>query len=385
MPLKILIAPDKFKGTLTARAAAQAIAHGWRKTRPQDALTLLPMSDGGDGFGEIMGRLLGAKVQTVRTVDAARRPCTARWWWEQKTRTAVIESAGVIGLAMLPPGTFHPFALDTFGLGAVIQAASAKGAQRCLIGIGGSATNDGGFGLARALGWEFLDRAGGLIKCWTDLHTLAEVRAPRRRRWFKELLVAVDVQNQLLGRRGATHVYGPQKGLKPSELAAAENNLRRLARVMSREGLNFQTHPGAGAAGGLGFGLLTFFGGRTEPGFDLFARYSKLEERLRPADWVITGEGGLDASTLMGKGVGQIARRCCELRIRCLALAGEINNRSKILRRFSEAHALTDLTSLKSAKSNPELWLGDLARQVAANRGENPQARTCFDRLPQVL
>lgn len=366
MPLKILIASDKFKGTLTAQAAARAIARGWRKVRPGDALELLPMSDGGDGFGEIIGHLVGAKIQTVRTVDAARRPCLARWWWERNTRTAIIESAGVIGLAMLPPGKFHPFELDTFGLGAVIRAASAKGAKKCILGIGGSATNDGGFGLARALGWEFRDRAGGVIGRWTDLHTLADVRAPGRRGWFDELLVAVDVKNPLLGVRGATRVYGPQKGLKASELAAAEKGLRRLSRVMAREGAGFQTHPGAGAAGGLGFGLLTFLGGRAEPGFDLFGRFAKLADRLRAADLVITGEGRLDESTLMGKGVGQIARRCRALKIPCIALAGALADRDQVQRRFAEAHALTDLTTLAGAKSNPDRWLQKLSQQVAA-------------------
>ena len=138
MPLKVLVVPDKFKGSLTAQAAVAAIARGWRKARPQDTLELLPMSDGGDGFGEIISGLLGAKAQSVKTVDAAHRPCRARWWWAARTRTAVIESATVIGLAMLPAKKHHPFELDTFGLGKVIQAASTRKAKRCLIGIGDS-------------------------------------------------------------------------------------------------------------------------------------------------------------------------------------------------------------------------------------------------------
>src|SRR5258707_2429057 len=153
--MNILIIPDKFKGTLTAEAAAQAIARGWNATRPDDLLDLLPMSDGGDGFGEVLSGLLGAKVQNLRTINAAHRPCAAKWRWQPTTRTAIIESATVIGLANLPPKRFHPFELDTYGLGAVIEAASDKGARRCFVGIGGSATNDGGFGLARSLGWQF--------------------------------------------------------------------------------------------------------------------------------------------------------------------------------------------------------------------------------------
>ena len=132
MALKVLIIPDKFKGTLTAHEAAAAMARGWRKVRCADVLELLPMSDGGDGFGGVMSELLGARRQMIKTVDAAHRPCRARWWWEAKSKTAIIESAEVVGLAKLPPKKFHPFKLDTFGLGAVIRAAAAKGARRCV-------------------------------------------------------------------------------------------------------------------------------------------------------------------------------------------------------------------------------------------------------------
>jgi len=139
--LKLLIVPDKFKGTLTARAAANAIACGWRTVRPQDSIRLFPMTDGGDGFGAVFSSLLDARIQKVKTFDAAHRPINAHWWCDSKT--AIIESATAIGLAKLPPGKFHPFTLDTSGLAAVIRAASQKEATRCLMGIGGSATNDG--------------------------------------------------------------------------------------------------------------------------------------------------------------------------------------------------------------------------------------------------
>ncbi|HLX70451.1 MAG TPA: glycerate kinase, partial [Verrucomicrobiae bacterium] len=215
--MKILVIPDKFKGTLTASEAAEAIARGWRKVRPRDIVELLPMSDGGDGFGETVGSLLHARVRTIRTIDAAHRKCTAKWWWEPKSRTAIIESANVIGLAKLPPGKFHPFELDTFGLGALIRTAVDQGARRCIIGIGGSATNDGGFGLARACGWKFWDPDNAPIQQWIELHRLARISSPKHRRPFKELIVAVDVQNRLLGARGATRVYGPQKGLRPQD------------------------------------------------------------------------------------------------------------------------------------------------------------------------
>jgi glycerate kinase len=364
--LKVLIAPDKFKSTLSAGAAAAAIARGWGRSRPQDALALLPITDGGDGFGEVMGRLLGARPQTVETVDAAHQSCRARWWWEPKTKTAVIESAAVIGLAMLRPRRFHPFHLDTFGLGAVFHGALAKGARRCLVGIGGSATNDGGFGLARALGWQFLDGSGQRIDQWLGLARLAAVPRPEPQPWFEELLVAVDVQNLLLGPRGATRVYGPQKGLRPRDFPLAERCLRRLATTLKRElRRDFAVVPGAGAAGGLGFGLLAFAHGKLEPGFDLFARQAGLTRRLRSVDLVITGEGALDDSSFMGKGVGQIARQCRRLGIGCIGLAGAVSVSASKRRVFIQTHSLTEVTSLDRAKAEPSRWLAELAKVVA--------------------
>jgi glycerate 2-kinase len=372
MPRRVLIVPDKFKGTLTASAAARAMARGWRQACPHDSLDLLPMSDGGDGFGEVTSALLRARSRRVKVVDAAHRPCLARWWWEPRTRTAIIESAAVIGLAMLPPKRFHPFQLDTQGLAAVVRAAAERGATRCLMGIGGSATNDGGFGLARGLGWRFLDGSGQLIESWTDLHRLECILAPRRHRCFARCLVATDVANPLLGPRGATRVYGPQKGLRPQDFAPAERCLGRMAQVVKEQfGRDFAREPGAGAAGGLGFGLLAFLGAELQPGFDLFARHAALERHLRAADLVITGEGALDRSTLMGKGVGRIAQRCRQLKIPCMALAGTVSASLGPDGGFTEVRALTELTTPAQAKSKAADWLERLARQAAGRKSED--------------
>ena len=391
-PLRVLVVPDKFKGTLPAAAAAEAIVRGWRNRRPDDTFDRLPISDGGDGFGEVMRTLLRARRRRTPCLDAAHRPCVASWWWEPKTRTAIIESAAVIGLAMLPERggparasletshsptrrprfcapaiPFDPFDLDTFGLGLLLRAVAAKGARRCLIGLGGSATNDAGFGLARALGWEFLGPGGLPLERWTDLPDLACIRPPKRRRWFSEVVAAVDVTNPLLGRRGASRVYGPQKGLRPQDLARAERCLRRLARVASREwGRDLAREPGAGAAGGLGFGLRAFLGARLEPGFDLLARQANLARHLRQADLVITGEGAIDDSTFMGKGVGRIASECQALGIPCLGLAGMVQGRGARRSPFTGLLALTDLANPEQAKARAAFWLERLAEHAAA-------------------
>ena len=421
--LNVLIAPDKFKGTLTARQAAEAIAEGWKRVRPADKLTLLPISDGGDGFGEVLSHVWDAKQKSVRTIDAAHRPLRARWWWEPKRKAAIIESAAVIGLAQLPPKRFHPFHLDTYGLGAVIRAASRQGARRCIIGIGGSATNDGGFGLAVALGWQFLDAAGRKIETWPHLNKLEHIVPPKRLakagarartaesfpldraplpnreskralpkgspspgaageasvknrsnpgrgegepvKLFDEITVAVDVQNPLLGKNGATRIYGPQKGLRTRDFIKAEDSLRRLAHIAKRDlGLDLKDEPGTGAAGGLGFGLAAFLAARLEPGFHLFAREARLATKLRHTDLVITGEGRLDASTAMGKGVGELARLCRKLGIPCIGLAGEVVPTQK-LKNFSQTAGITDLTDDRLAKKRPAFWLARLADAVA--------------------
>lgn len=369
--VRVLIAPDKFKGTLTARAVATAIARGWRRSRPQDELVVLPISDGGDGFGSVMAALTGARSVTTKTVNAAGQRCSVRWWWDAAGKIAIIESARVIGLAMLPPGRFHPFQLDTHGLAAVLRAAAKRGARRCVVGIGGSATNDGGFGLARGLGWKFFDGSGGEILCWTELTRLACIGRPSVRAWPKQVIVAVDVQNRLLGAGGCTRVYGPQKGLRPRDFPKAEAALRRLASVVSRQfGIDVANQCGAGAAGGLGFGLVAFAGAKLTPGFELVANEAKLDAQLRRADLVITGEGRLDRSTLMGKGVGELAARCRSRGVDCIALGGDVADREALAGKFSCVGALTDLTSPDRAQAEAKLWLERLAQRTARQIGQ---------------
>jgi len=326
MSLRILIVPDKFKGTLTARQAAAAIAKGWREVRPDDSIEELPMTDGGDGFGEVLGPMLKARRKTCVTVDSVGRAREAVWWLEPDTATAIVETAQVIGLALLPAGKYHPFQLDTFGIGAVFRQAKQAGARRLYAGLGGSSTNDGGFGLARSLGWKFLDARGTELRMWTELDQLARVEAPLQSVGFAELILAVDVANPLLGAEGASRIYGPQKGLGAGDLLKAEACLGRLAEIMKiLTDEDFSLQAGAGAAGGLGFGLKAFCGGTFQSGGDIFATLSRLEQRIQEADLILTAEGALDAQTLMGKGVGVIAEAAARAGKRCLCLAGSVS------------------------------------------------------------
>ncbi|HEX3719390.1 MAG TPA: glycerate kinase [Verrucomicrobiae bacterium] len=361
--MRVLIVPDKFKGTLTAHQAAQSIATGWRSARRGDFLDRVPMSDGGDGFGEVLSDLLGARPRNIQTLDAAHRSRQAVWWWQCADKLAIVESAKVVGLATLPPREFHPFQLDTAGLAKNLKAAATAKARQCLIGIGGSATNDGGFGMARALGWKFLDAAGNDLDEWWRLRDLASTRRPAAALKLR-VTVAVDVSNPLLGPEGCSRVYGPQKGLY--EFDWAEKCLERMALVLQRQhGIDCAKIPGAGAAGGLGFGLMAFVGAKLESGFELFARYSKLEKRIAAADMVVTGEGALDLQTHMGKGVGEIAALCVRSRIPCVALAGKIDPSPKHARAFTHARALTELTDARQAQARAAHFLEKLAREVA--------------------
>lgn len=366
MGLRVLIVPDKFKGTLTAQQAAEAIARGWSSVRSEDAVELMPMSDGGDGFGLVLSDLLGAETRTTKTVDAAHRTILAEWWWEPKSATAIIEAARVNGLAQLPRGKFHPFELDTFGLGQVLRDAAAAGAKRCVMGIGGSATNDGGFGVARAMGWEFFNAQSAFIERWTDLHTLSQIKIPQRERWFDEFSVAVDVNNPLLGQVGCTRVYGPQKGVKEADFEFVERCLGCLVNVAQQE-LHVSTagEPGAGAAGGLGFGLRTFLGATLTPGFELFMKLSNLVEQIREADVVVTGEGAIDEQTLMGKGVGELAGLCRKLGKPCIGLAGVVTNPEKAGELFTDVHSMISLTSADEAKADAGKWLQEVAARSA--------------------
>lgn len=369
-PLRVLVCPDKFKGTLTATAAAQAIADGWREARPNDHLDLLPISDGGDGFGELLGHHLGAAEQSCDTVDAAHRPLRTTWWWLPHTRTAIVESARVIGLTILPPGRFHPFELDTYGLGLVLREVGARRPRMTLVGIGGSATNDAGFGMARALGWRFLDADRKAITRWPELARLERIIGFSSTHRPGAITVAVDVENPLLGPRGATRVYGPQKGLRLRDFRPAEQALQRVIDVMRRQRrkeARGATRAGAGAAGGLGFGLGAFLRATIEPGFEIFANTTGFRERMRQADVVVTGEGAIDTTTVrMGKGVGRVARLGRQLRKPCLGLAGLVQLPGASAAPFTRVSGIApDLTSADEARAHAAKWLTVLARQAA--------------------
>ena len=306
--MRILIAPDKFKGSLSAPAAAEAIARGLQAVWPDAELDLAPIADGGEGFAESLAVALGAEWVNVASQDAIGRPIQARYAWLPGESLAVLEMSEASGLHRIAADERDSLRADTFGTCVLIAHAAARGARRILVGLGGSATTDGGAGAARALGFRFLDGHGREFPATAEtLPSLARIERPSDLR-LPEIFAACDVQNPLLGPRGAARVYGPQKGADARAVELLESALSRLADVCAASlGCDHRDVPGSGAAGGLGFGLLTFCNAAIRPGFDMIAETLHLGARIAAADLVITGEGRIDDQTLDGKGPAGVA------------------------------------------------------------------------------
>jgi glycerate 2-kinase len=314
--MRILIAPDKFKGTLNAREVAQNIAKGLLDVVPDAQIEIVSMADGGEGTAEAICDARGCTWLECKAHDPLGREIDARYGWIDQERLAVMEMSEAAGMRRLSESERDPIRATTFGVGEMILDATKRGAKEIIIGLGGSATNDGGFGMARALGFRFdyeREQGQGPVQVRvTDLLELKEIRRPTDL-VLPTIIAAVDVKNRLLGENGATRVFGPQKGATKSDLDNLERALTRLADVVGTEfEFDYRNQPGAGAAGGLGFGLLSFCGATIRPGFEVVAEAVGLESKMKDADLVITGEGSLDRQTLEGKtpaGVAQVARK----------------------------------------------------------------------------
>lgn len=305
--MRILVAPDKFRGTLTARQAAEAFATGWRRTRPGDELDLVPMADGGEGTMDTLVDALGGERVRVRVPGPLGDPVDAAYGMVPGVAggTGVIEMSAASGLSRLAEGRRDPMRTTTAGTGALIRAAIGSGARDLLVCLGGSATNDGGTGMASALGYRFLDAEGALLEPGGGaLVSLARIDTVGVIPELSGVRVvgACDVDNPLTGPTGASATFGPQKGASADEVAVLDHALGHLAAVVHRDlGVAWKDEPGAGAAGGLGFGLLSFCGARLRPGVDVVMDAVGLHDRIRRADLVITGEGSFDAQSLHGK------------------------------------------------------------------------------------
>ena len=323
---RILIAPTAFKGTLSPWSAARAMARGAARAYPTSDRRILPLSDGGDGFLEAL--LHGRRGDLVWTEaeDALGRRRPVAWGALDGGRLAVVELARAVGIAGLPPPTPNSAATSgSEGLGTVLAAALASSPQRLFVGLGGSASTDGGAGMARRLGYRLLDRQGrDLPPGGAALVELDRIVAPPHRRSAGvEVVGACDVSAPLLGPSGAAQVFGPQKGADASTVRGLEAGLERLRWVVARDlRVEAAEIPGAGAAGGAGFGLVAFCGARLVPGVKLVAELLGLDSELDGAGLVVTGEGRLDRQSFSGKVVGAVVGRARRRGLPCLVVAG---------------------------------------------------------------
>ena len=360
--MRVLIAPDKFAGTLTAVEAAQAIADGWRRRAPADDLVLTPMADGGPGFVDVLHTSLGGDLLAVSVTGPYGATVPAAVLMHEGT--AYVESAQACGLHLTPADQRDPEVATTRGVGELLAAAVDAGARTVVVGLGGSATNDGGAGLLAALG-AVADPAGALDGGPRGLAGLSRVDlAPARARVEGVTLVAAsDVDNPLLGLTGATNVFGPQKGVTEDRKQALDGMLERLASLTD---MKIARSKGAGAAGGLGFALL-LLGGDRRPGVEMVAEAVGLPERAGQADLVITGEGAFDFSSRSGKvpyGVAQVAAKALQP---CIALAGKVLIGSREMRTLGveSAYSMVDLVGEEASFADPAGSLAAVAERAA--------------------
>jgi glycerate kinase len=359
--MRVVFAPDKFAGTLSAGEAAAAMAEGWRRRAPDDELVMVPMSDGGPGFVDVLHTATSGKLHAVTVPDPYGNDVPAAVL--EHGDTAYVESAMAVGLSLTPEAERRPEHGSSRGAGLLVAAAVDLGVRRIVVGLGGSATNDGGAGLLAALGATC--GSGALQEGPAGLADLAEVdlTAARERIAGVELVMASDVDNPLLGINGATKIYGPQKGLAEERLVTVDGWLQVFADATDRK---LSGAKGAGAAGGLGFALI-LLGGTRKPGVDLVADAVGLPDAIARADLVVTGEGAFDFSSRSGKvpyGVAQIAT---EHLVPCIALAGQVLIGSREMRTLGveSAYSTVDLVGEERSMQAPAEALAALAERTA--------------------
>lgn len=358
--MKVLVCPQEFKGSLTARAAAEAIAAGVARADPSAAVDLLPMSDGGPGFLEAMQAALPSEMVSVPCRDPLGRMVEGHILVAGDV--IFIEAAQANGLSLLSGDELAPLAATTAGVADLLEAAAAFEPRQIVIGVGGSATNDGGIGMAIALGARLLDRDENELPPGLEFLPLLARIAWRRPASLAriELVVATDVRNPLTGPSGAAAVFGPQKGASPEDVRTIETALSILG--LAVEGL-FGTRiadlPGAGAAGGLAGGLVAFLGARIASGLDVVATATGLSERIAGTDLVITGEGRYDEQSAMGKVTGRVCAMAAEAGVRCLVLAGSADE--------GVAGEVRTLESLTTSSEDAMRRAAELLTELAAD------------------
>jgi glycerate kinase len=370
--MKIVVAPDKFKGSLPATQVAAAIAVGLHAGLPGAEIVTIPVADGGEGT---VDAAVAAGFERVPVTAAGPAGDPVRASYARRGEVAVVELAGVCGLARLPAGRPAPLTASSFGAGEVLRAVLEAGARRIVLGVGGSASTDGGAGLLQALGARVLDTSGEPVRPGgaglRDVVTLDLTRL-HRVLYPADIILAADVDNPLTGPDGAAEVYGPQKGASPAEVALLDEGLRRWAAVVAAAvGRDWSRAPGAGAAGGVGFGALAVLGATRRPGIELVLDLTGFETALDGADLVITGEGSLDAQSLAGKTPVGVARAAARRGIGVIAVAGRstLTEAELAAAGIAAVYALSDLEpDLERCRAEAARLLRRTGQMIARDR-----------------
>ena len=330
--MKIVIAPDSFKGSLTALQVAEAIEVGLRRMFTDAAIEKIPMADGGEGTVQSLVDATGGQILTAQVLDPLGNSINAQYGVLGDGVTAVIEMAAASGLTLVPEDKRDPRVTTTYGTGELIRVALAHGCRKLIIGIGGSATNDGGAGMAQALGAKLLTASGEQIEPGGgSLATLNSIDLSELDPGIAETetVVACDVNNPLTGKQGASHVYGPQKGATPEMIRVLDANLVHFDKIVQRDlSKSVGNVPGAGAAGGLGAGLMAFLDASLKSGIEIVTEATQLSKRFAGADLVITGEGQINFQTVFGKTPVGVAKVAKTHNIPVIAIAGSIADNS---------------------------------------------------------
>lgn len=359
--MKIVVAPDSFKESLTALEVAENIKAGILRVYKDAEIVCVPMADGGEGTVQSLVDATGGRILKLRVKGPLLQEVEAFYGILGDGKTAVIEMAAASGLSLVPPGLRNPMKTTSFGTGELIKNALDMGCSEIIIGIGGSATNDGGFGMLKALGVKFLDRNGQDIgyggAALNRLETIDVSGMDARIKQCK-IIAACDVNNPLCGPRGATYVFGPQKGATGEMLEILDKGLANFAeKIKAILGIDVMSCPGAGAAGGMGAGLMAFLGAELKKGIDIVIETSGLDDKVKDADLVITGEGMIDYQTQFGKTPFGVARTAKKYGVPVIAIVGSIGR---------DAHVLYDkgIDSIFSIMDKP-MELEDAIRNAA--------------------
>ena len=336
--MKMVVAPDSFKGSLTAIEVSDAIGQGIREIFPEAEIVKIPMADGGEGTVQCLVNATGGKILKEKVTGPLGDEVLASYGILGDKRTAVIEMAEASGLTLVPENKRNPLTTTTYGTGQLIKAALDQGCRKMIIGIGGSATNDGGAGMIQALGVKLLDKdgeeigfGGGELKKITRI----DINYMDKRLSNTKVLVASDVDNPLCGPKGASKIYGPQKGATPEIIEELDESLAHFAEVIKRDlSKDVKDIPGAGAAGGLGAGLIAFLDAELKPGIEIMIEIVKLEQAIKDADLVITGEGKIDSQTIYGKVPIGVARIAKKYNIPVIAVAAIIGDDADIVHQY---------------------------------------------------